>query len=211
MMKTSDKGLVMLMGHEAIVPMPYYDSAKPPVLTYGVGHTAAAGPPNPASLDRKPPVDLETALRNVFEVFRRDIAKYEQDVNEAFTRPLTQEQFDAAVSFHFNTGAIKRASWVKSFNRGQVSTAVEQIMNWTKPSSIIERRKDEQHLFATGKYPNKPIPVYFATETGKVIWKPQLILAPETALEYMKPAAPKSSGLLETIMQLFAALFGGKK
>ena len=40
-MRTSDLGIIALLGHEGIVPGPYYDSVG--VLTYGVGHTASAG------------------------------------------------------------------------------------------------------------------------------------------------------------------------
>ena len=43
------------------------------------------------------------------ELFRKDMEKFSAGVRKAFNVPLTQQQFDAAVSFHFNTGAIDRA------------------------------------------------------------------------------------------------------
>ena len=57
--------------------------------------------------------------------FRNDLAKYESAVNMAFKVPLKQHEFDAAVSFHYNTGAISRASWVKSFNAGKREQAIQ--------------------------------------------------------------------------------------
>lgn len=118
-MKTSDRGIIALMGHEGIVPGPYLDSVG--VLTYGVGHTAAAGTPDPANLASGMPENLDAELQVVFRVFRRDLAKYEAEVSRAIKVPVSQHEFDAAVSFHFNTGAIGRASWVKSLNAGSVT------------------------------------------------------------------------------------------
>ena len=46
-MKTSDAGIIALISHEGIVPGPYKDSKG--ILTYGVGHTKAAGAPDPGS------------------------------------------------------------------------------------------------------------------------------------------------------------------
>ena len=51
--------------------------------------------------------DLDAALRDVFEVFRRDLTKYEAAVLKVLDgQQVLQHEFDAAVSFHFNTGAI---------------------------------------------------------------------------------------------------------
>lgn len=96
-MKTSDKGMIALMQHEGIVPAPYADSVG--VWTYGIGHTAAAGAPDPKTLPMGMPDDLDAALREVMAVFKRDIATYEAAVNKAVKVPLEQHEFDALVSF----------------------------------------------------------------------------------------------------------------
>ena len=179
-MKTSDKGIVALMTHEGVVPAPYLDSVN--VLTYGVGHTKAAGSPDPASLPKGMPSDLDSALGDVFEVFGRDIEKYEAAVDKAITVPVEQHEFDAAVSFHYNTGAIATASWVKTLNKGDRETAAAQIMNWTKPPEIIPRREDEQTLFATGKYPTGNINVWGVDANSKLTWKVVRTLSPEEAI-----------------------------
>ncbi|MDE4272675.1 lysozyme [Phaeobacter gallaeciensis] len=190
-MRTSDEGVIALIGHEGIVPGPYLDSVK--VLTYGVGHTAAAGSPDPARMAPGMPDDLDAELVRVFDVFRRDLEKYEAAVAKAITVPVEQHEFDAAVSFHFNTGAIHRASWVKSLNAGDRAKAVAQIMNWTKPREIIPRRQSEQELFATGKYPAQGVTVWTVTPDKRVKWVPARRLEPQEALALLRGAVRPDS------------------
>jgi lysozyme len=169
-MKTSDAGIFALVLHEGIVPGPYRDSVG--VWTYGVGHTAAAGKPIPADMARGVSGGLDAALRDVFAVFRRDLAKYEADVSRALRVQVSQHQFDALVSFHYNTGAIGRATLVNRLNAGDVKGAGEGFMNWTKPDEIVERRKAEQALFEKGVYPSGKVSVWGVSNDGRVIWKP---------------------------------------
>ena len=169
-MKTSDAGLFALALHEGIVPAPYRDSVG--VWTYGIGHTLGAGYPDPAKMQRGMPSNLDAALRDVLDLFRRDVAKYEAAVNRAVKVPVTQAQFDALVSFHYNTGAIGRASLVKRLNAGDEVGAAAGMMAWSKPPEIIERRKAEQALFAKGVYPKGLVTVWQVSGAGRVIWKP---------------------------------------
>jgi len=160
-MKTSINGVYDIIAHEAIVLSPYYDSKG--ILTIGIGHTKAAGGIDPAAYWGK-----KITVGEALEIFRKDLVKFEDRVNNAFTVPLTQEQFDAAVSFDFNTGAIHKATWVKTFNAGKKAEAIKEIMNWSKPVDIIPRRTKEQELFAKGKYSNVgKATLYEADSTGK--------------------------------------------
>jgi lysozyme len=190
-MKTSEAGIFALALHEGIVPAPYKDSVG--VWTYGIGHTAGAGAPDPAKMPRGMPADLDAALRDVFATFCADLPKYEAGVRAALKVPVTQAQFDALVSFHYNTGAIGRASLVKKLNAGDTAGAAAGFMAWTKPKEITERRKAEQALFAKGSYPMGLVPVYAATAAGAVIWRPvkRMTAAEVFALLAAKPAAPK--------------------
>ncbi len=198
-MKTSDAGLFALALHEGIVPAPYRDSVG--VWTYGIGHTLGAGYPDPEKMLRGMPSSLDAALRDVFDLFRRDVAKYEAAVNRAVKVPVTQAQFDALVSFHYNTGAIGRASLVKRLNAGDVGGAATGMMAWSKPAEIIPRRKAEQALFAHGTYPTGQATVWQVNSAGKVIWKPARRLSKDQVLALLdgpvaephKPAAPPSS------------------
>ncbi|MCU0831801.1 MAG: lysozyme [Rhizobiaceae bacterium] len=162
--RASARGAAEIIAHEAIVLSRYKDVAG--VWTIGIGHTAAAGGLDPSVF--KGTLTLEQAL----DLFLDDLAQYEQRVTQAFTLPLAQHEFDAAVSFDFNTGGIDRATWVETFNAGDRQTAITQIMNWKKPPQIIPRRQKEQALFATGRYASDGTAMlYPATKGGKVLWK----------------------------------------
>jgi lysozyme len=183
-MKTSDAGIYALALHEGIVPAPYFDSVG--VKTYGIGHTAAAGAPDPAKMPMGMPANLDAALVEVFATFRRDLPKYEAGVNRAVKVPITQAQFDALVSFHYNTGAIGRASLVKRLNAGDVAGAAAGFMAWKKPPEIIDRRKAEQALFAKGVYPKGLVTVWQVSGAGRVIWKPARRLDMQQVLDLLR-------------------------
>ncbi|UNY40251.1 lysozyme [Paracoccus phage vB_PmaP_KLEP18-1] len=194
-MKTSDKGIAFLVAHEGVVPGPYRDSVG--VWTYGVGHTAAAGAPVPEKMKRGMPADLDAALADAFSVFRRDLVKYEADVNRALSvRSVPQHQFDAAVSFHFNTGAIERANWVNIWRNGRVSQAAQNMVaNWRTPAEIIERRRAEADLLASGDYGTKKAAVWPVGANGQISWKPVRTLSQQQILAFMSsPALPDVPG-----------------
>ena len=143
----SDRSLLELLSHEGIVCEAYKDSVG--VWTWGVGVTDASGHRVLRYKDNPQPIS------KVIEIFKWLIAtKYLPDVKKAFTVELNEAQLAAALSFHYNTGAIKKASWVKSFNKGDVDKAYQEIMNWRTPSSIIERREKERDLFFNGHWSN---------------------------------------------------------
>lgn len=161
-MKTSTEGLIALVGHEGIVLSRYKDSVN--VWTIGIGHTKAAGGINPETF--KGTLSLQQAI----DLLRTDIVKYEDAVNKAVKVPLTQYEFDALVSFHYNTGAIARATLTKTLNAGDKVSAGKQFMNWVKPPEIKGRRQAESTLFLTGKYPAPMATIYPADAAGKVQW-----------------------------------------
>jgi lysozyme len=163
-LSTSPAGVAALAAHEGFVPGPYKDSRG--VWTAYTGHTAAAGAPVPADMPRGMPEDLDAALKAGFRVFKADLARYEADVRAALRVPVEQHEFDAAVSFHYNTGAIGRAEWVRKLNAGDRAGAAAAIMNWRSPAEIAERRHAEQLLFRDGVYPNKAMAVWPVTESG---------------------------------------------
>jgi len=187
-MRTSDAGVYALALHEGIVPAPYRDSVG--VWTYGIGHAETSGlPPNPRTMPRGMPANLDAALVDVFRVFRQDLPRYEADVLRAVKVPLKQHQFDALVSFHYNTGAIGRASLVKKLNAGDVKGAAAGFMSWVKPKEITERRRQEQALFASGAYPSGQVTVWGANAAGAVVWKPVRRLSMAQVLALLRPQA----------------------
>lgn len=162
-MHVSARGLAEIASHEAIVTSKYKDSVG--VWTIGIGHTASAGHPDPKAVQGK------LSLDDIMEIFASDINRFEDRARKAFTVALTQEEFDAAVSFDFNTGGIDRATWVKHINAGDRDAARQSFMNWRKPKEIIPRRQKECDLFFDHVYANDGfVNVYPATAVGKVQW-----------------------------------------
>lgn len=169
-MTTSPKGAFALACHEGIVPGPYLDSVGVP--TWGVGHTKAAGAPDPAVLPVGMPANLDAALAACLAAFRADLRRYEAAVAAAVKVPVAQHEFDALVSFHYNTGAIGRAWLVAALNRGDRVGAATGFMNWIKPPEVIGRRKKEQALFRDGTYPAGPVNVWQVTTARRVVFRP---------------------------------------
>ena len=164
-MKLSTKGICELASHEGIVTSPYFDSVG--VLTVGVGHTASAGAPDPAAL----PMGEPQPIGFLMETFRRDVADCERRVNDAVKVPMAQHEFDALVSFDFNTGGIYRARLTKLLNEGKRAEAADAFMGWLKPPEIKKRRTAEQALFRDGTYSNDGTAMaYPADAKGKVQW-----------------------------------------
>lgn len=151
-MKTSLAGILEICEHEGIVLAPYFDVAG--VMTFGVGHTASAGDPDPAKMSRAMPqtaADKDEALMLALEVLQKDLEKFERRVNDAITVPLKQHEFDALVSFDFNTGGIYRAKLTTAINTRE-ENASEHFLGWLKPAAVTKRRMAEKRLFETGDY-----------------------------------------------------------
>jgi lysozyme len=133
--------------HEAIIRQAYKDSVG--VWTWSVGLTSATGHDVTRYIDKPAP------LSKCLEVYVWALDRYADAVREVFAGyDLTEAQFAAALSFHWNTGAIKRASWVKSFKAGDMAGAKARFMNWVTPKSITARRAAERDLFFSGKWNN---------------------------------------------------------
>ncbi len=134
-----------IMNHEAIVQEAYKDSEG--VWTWAAGITDASG--HRVMRYKDNPQPIERCVEVSVWLMR---TKYGPEVQAAFARPLTEAQFAAALSFHYNTGAIGRADWAKSWNAGLLAAAYDQFMAWRKPASIIERREKERDLFFNGRW-----------------------------------------------------------
>lgn len=140
------RALLELVSHEAIVLEAYKDSKG--IWTWGIGVTNASG----HRVDRYK--DNPQTIEKVLTIFKWLVeVKYLPAVLEAFNGVhLNEHQLAAALSFHYNTGAIGKASWVKSFKDGDLVKARREFMNWKKPVEIIPRRQKECDLFFDGTW-----------------------------------------------------------
>ena len=87
------------------------------------------------------------------ERLARDLVRYAGDVARALgTAPTTQGQFDALVSFHYNTGAIARATLTKKHVAGDFTGAAAEFARWNKAGGkvlrgLVRRREAEAELY----------------------------------------------------------------
>ncbi len=192
-MRMTTRGLLALARHEGIVPAPYLDATG--TWTFGIGHTVAAGEPDPAAMPRGIPTDLNAAIQEAFRLFRADLARYGADVLSAVKVPLEPYEFDALVSFHYNTGGIARASLTKHLNASNRIAAADAFLYWRRPASVIPRREAERDLFRHGRYPTGPIPVWGVDANGRVDFSRPVRRLTETqalTLLFPSPAPPPS-------------------
>ncbi len=82
-----------------------------------------------------------------------DIARHAAEVSKAIGKaPTSQHQFDALVSFHYNTGAIARATLTRLHVAGQHKAAEEQFARWVYAGGrilkgLVRRRMAEAALY----------------------------------------------------------------
>lgn len=87
-------------------------------------------------------------------MFRRELAKHEAAVRRLVTVDLTQNQFDALVSFSYNvgTGALQRSTLLKHLNKGDYARAASHFADFKKAGGkvlkgLVRRRAAEAALF----------------------------------------------------------------
>ena len=84
-----------------------------------------------------------------------DLARYAAEVAAALGAAATsQSQFDAMVSFHYNTGAIARATLTRRHIAGDRSGAAREFARWTRAGGRVlagleRRRAAEAALYLT--------------------------------------------------------------
>jgi GH24 family phage-related lysozyme (muramidase) len=82
-----------------------------------------------------------------------DLARYSADVARALgDAPTSQAQFDALVSFHYNTGAIARATLTKLHKAGDFTGAAAEFGKWVhaggrRLAGLVRRREAEAALY----------------------------------------------------------------
>lgn len=86
-----------------------------------------------------------------------DLARYAAEVARALDNaPTSQHQFDALVSFHYNTGAIARATLTKRHKAGDYAAAEAEFGKWVhaggkRLTGLIRRRAAEAALYRNGR------------------------------------------------------------
>jgi len=118
-MKTSNEMVKQIALWEGFRSRAY--SCPAGILTIGFGHTRGVKPGDVCS--------REEAL----QWLAKDLSEHEGYVNKFFKGvSLTQNQFDAAVSFCYNAGPgnMQKSTWAGLLKQGQVSAAAASLKKW---------------------------------------------------------------------------------
>ena len=119
-MKTSQKGIDLIKEFEGTVLKVYKDAVGLP--TIGIGH-----------LIKKGEVFTTLTQQQAEELLAKDLKQFEEGVSTSVKVALTQNQFDALVSFAFNLGIgnLNSSTLLKKLNVGDIQGAADQFPRCT--------------------------------------------------------------------------------
>ena len=144
-MKTSQYGIDLIKHFEGCVLNAYKCPAG--VWTIGYGHTKDVQPGDEWSEDH---------ADHMLEV---ELHEYEGYINNLVTCPLTQNQFDALVSWVYNLGSanLQASTLLKRLNAGDYPDVPNQIKRWNKAGGevlegLTRRREAEATMFEGGEW-----------------------------------------------------------
>jgi GH24 family phage-related lysozyme (muramidase) len=143
-MKIGPKGIALMHRWEGCELKAYPDPGSADGKPWTIGWGATGPGINPGTVWTQAQADAR---------FEQDLAKYAAAVSKAIgAAKTTQEQFDALVSFHYNTGAIRTATLTKKHVAGDYAGAVKEFARWTKNDGrvmqgLVNRRADEANLY----------------------------------------------------------------
>jgi len=151
-MTLSKHGEDLIKQFEGLKLDAYRDSAG--VWTIGYGSTRYHD-------DRKVKAGDKLVNENQADaLFKNTLGQYVTAVNDYVTVILSQNQFDALVSFTYNEGigALKKSTLLKKLNAGDYDGAAYQFLLWNKITdpvtgnkialdALIKRRAKERQLF----------------------------------------------------------------
>ena len=139
-MRTSPKGISLIKSFEGLRLKSYQDSVG--VWTIGYGATRGICPGMTITNEQ-----AERMLMN-------DIARFEPELDRLAKVPLSQNQWNALMSFVYNLGAANLGSstLLKLLNAGDYAGAAEQFPRWNKAggqvlAGLTKRRAAERAMF----------------------------------------------------------------
>lgn len=143
-MRTSIKAIDLIKQYEGCELKVYKDSKD--FLTVGYGHKIL--PQDRLKLNQT--ITQEQA--DSFLAF--DLARTEAGVDRLLHVDVTDNQFDALVSFAFNigVGALERSSLLNNLNTKRFTTAADELLQWNHSGGVVVkglllRRTAERSLF----------------------------------------------------------------
>lgn len=85
---------------------------------------------------------------------KSDVNRIAEEISPYITVPVTQNQFDACVSFAYNVGPgkFRKSTLLAKINGGSPLAAADEFSQWTKAAGkalagLVKRREAERELF----------------------------------------------------------------
>ena len=140
--RTGEQGIALIKQFEGLRLARYLDAVGKP--TIGYGHLIL---PNERFTRPLTPAEAEALLRH-------DLRGAELNLRKLLRVPVTQQQFDALMSFVFNLGAgrLRSSTLLRYLNAGACARAADQFLVWNKAggkplAGLTKRRQAERALF----------------------------------------------------------------
>lgn len=144
-MRTSDAGVALIKEYEGCRLTAYKCPAG--IWTIGYGHTSAAGDPVVSS-------GMRITKDEADKILRQDLVQYENGVSKFVDVDLSQNQFDALVSFAYNVGvgAFQKSTLLRKLNKSDYASVPAELMKWTRAGGrelpgLVRRRRAEAKLW----------------------------------------------------------------
>jgi lysozyme len=136
----SEDGVNAIKQWEGCVLSAYRCSAGVPTIGYGHTKTAKMG--------------MTITLEQAEMLLKQDLKEYVRAVNSLVSIPISQNQFDALVSFCFNVGisAFKHSTLLRLLNENNLNGTGLAFGNWVfaggrKLAGLVNRRQFEREMF----------------------------------------------------------------
>lgn len=147
-MNTGKKGLELIKKYEGFYPKPYKDPIGIP--TIGYGFTYYLPDRRKVTMQDRPLTEHQASC-----MLQEILKGYEKDVLRLVKVKLTQNQFDALVSFTFNLGAtnLSKSTLLRKLNvNPNDPTIAIEFLKWNKAggkvfNGLTKRRKEESELY----------------------------------------------------------------
>lgn len=148
-LRLSEQGFQFIKSHEALrLKMYDNDGSETGNCTIGYGHLLHPGKCTAADRAKYPNGITEAEAESFL---RQDVVTAEKDVRSRVKVALTQNQFDALVSFAFNLGGPKfgRSSVLRVLNEGRYDAVPAELATYARGGGgLTVRRKEEGDLFS---------------------------------------------------------------
>jgi lysozyme len=146
-MTLNNKGYLFITKHEGLRLKPYLCPAKIPTIGYGNTYYSDG--------KRVTLLDKDITKQQAFDMFKEIANRFAKRVDELVITELTQNQFNALVSFAYNvgTGNFSSSTLLKKVNKNPNDLTIKaEFLRWNKAggkvlNGLTNRRNEEADLY----------------------------------------------------------------